>query len=205
MKQQSRSIARLARQSAMLVIAVSLLLIPVRCDASPLPHSIFVDPDVDNRSPRSQHLLHTPSRTSRTSPNHDEHLLIAANSASPSAHVHSFETTFKGVTVVSQRGTTGRPAGSTTGASGVLPPASSTGPCATAGAGCEAAAPETTGADSKSMQPVSAMVDAPYSISLPGLPGDGAIVVKREQRVTQRPNVPAGIAPAPLSPPPRAH
>lgn len=80
MQRLRRGLAQYVMRIAILVAAGSLLLVPVRCDASPDPHSIFIDPMVSSDGAAQQH-----DHGSSHAESHQSHAEAPTDTGLPSA------------------------------------------------------------------------------------------------------------------------
>lgn len=72
-----------------LAVILSFVFIPVRCDASTAPHSIFVSPNMLNQTSDHQHHAASAARSERSQTiAHHSPLIIEAGSATTASHVH---------------------------------------------------------------------------------------------------------------------
>jgi hypothetical protein len=168
-------------RSVMVLIAASLLLVPVRCDASPLPHSLFVDPMVED-SPEHEMTHHTGASTS-------------VREQLPGEHSHSAMGTASGDLLEVLSLTPSMASEDVDAVEASLQPALP--------ASIESEVSPTTEADPSTMDPMGSMVDAPYSVSMPAVPGGAVAAVRRMVASVPNPVPLNGLVHDPVSPPPR--
>jgi hypothetical protein len=174
-------LGRIVSRSVMVLIAASLLLVPVRCDASPLPHSLFVDPMVEDSSEHEM-AHHTNASTSAREPLPEEHSHSAMGTAyGDLIEILSLTPSMAGEDVDAIEASL-QPA---------TPPA------------IEPEDTSTTEADPSTMDPMGSMVDAPYAVSMPAVPGGAVVAVRRVIATVPNPVPLDGLVHDPVSPPPR--
>jgi hypothetical protein len=166
---QSKAVLRLT----ILMVAATLLLIPVRCDASPDPHSIFVDPIAIN----GNDMRHAGHPVGEPQANHAHSLHAGASSADSIAALDDALATNPAF-----RGDFANTA------------SDSAAPSNDAG---------TTSTDLKSLSDPAGMFDTVFSIHLRAVVQDHRVVVARVLQALPVAHALSGTATAPSTPPPR--